>query len=70
MATSSSSTPKSTLGGISVAYVFFWGIAAIALLALAAPFPNMATAVISLLIVGTVLINYQDYQGLFTPPAK
>lgn len=59
-----------TVGGISVAYVFYWGIAAIALLALAAPFPNMATAIIAILIVGTVLINYQDYQKLFTPPAK
>lgn len=59
-----------TVGGISVAYVFYWGIAAIALLALAAPFPNMATAIISILIVGTVLINYPDYQKLFTPPAK
>lgn len=59
-----------TVGGISVAYVFYWGIAAVALLALAAPFPNMATAIIAILIVGTVLINYQDYQKLFTPPAK
>lgn len=61
---------KGTVGGISVAYVFYWGIAAVGLLALAAPFPNLATGVVVLLIMGTVLIHFQDYQGLLSPPAK
>lgn len=64
----SSSSSASTFGGVPTATVLWWGVAAIALIALAAPFPNLATMFVVLLIVGDVLINYKSYTGLLTPP--
>lgn len=58
------------IGNVSLKYVFYWGIAAIALIALAGPYPTMATMFVVLLIVGVVLTHYQDYVKLFTPPSK
>lgn len=57
------------IGNVSIKYVFYWGIAALALIALAGPYPDMATGFTVLLIVGVVLTHYQDYIGLFNPPA-
>jgi hypothetical protein len=54
----------------SIKYVFYWGIAALALIALAAPYPDLATGFTVLLIVGVVLTHYQDYIGLFSLPKK
>ena len=59
-----------TLGGISIKYVFYWGIAALALIALAGPMPDLATGFTVLLIVGVLLTHYQDYVKLFSPPSK
>lgn len=43
---------------------FYWGIGAIALIALAGPLPDLATALVVLLIVGVLLTHWQDYVGL------
>ena len=58
------------IGNVSIKYVFYWGIAALALIALAGPYPNMATWFTVLLIVGVLLTHYKDYQALLTPPKK
>lgn len=58
------------IGNVSIKYVFYWGIAALALVALAGPAPELATGFTVLLIVGVVLTHYQEYVGLFNPPAK
>lgn len=52
----------------NIKYVFYWGIAALALIALAGPMPDVATMLALVLIVGVVLTHYQDYVGLFTAP--
>lgn len=58
------------IGDVSIKYVFYWGVAALALVALAGPMPNIATMLVLLLIAGVVLTHYQQYVGLFTPPKK
>lgn len=58
------------IGDVSIKYVFYWGVAALALVALAGPMPNIATMLVLLLITGVVLTHYQQYVGLFTPPKK
>ncbi|HVB23627.1 MAG TPA: hypothetical protein VNG51_16940 [Ktedonobacteraceae bacterium] len=71
MATSNTNTNTSTagtFGGVPIATVLWWGVAAISLIALAGPFPGLATMFVTLLIVGDVLINYKGYTGLLTPP--
>jgi hypothetical protein len=57
------------IGNVSIKYVFYWGVAALALFALASPAPNIATMLVLVLITGVVLTHYKDYVGLFTPPA-
>ena len=52
----------------NIKYVFYWGVAALAIIALAGGQPDMATMLVLLLIVGVVLTHYQDYIGLFTAP--
>ena len=52
----------------NIKYVFYWGVGAIALVALAGPYPELATMLVLVLIVGVVLTHYKDYIGLFTPP--
>jgi hypothetical protein len=58
------------IGNVSIKYVFYWGIAALALFALAGAYPELATGFTVLLMVGVLLTHYQDYIGLFAPPAK
>lgn len=55
---------------LNIKYTVYWGVAALALVALAAPYPNLATGFAVLLIVGVVLTHYQEYIGLFSPPTK
>ena len=56
--------------GVSVKYVMYWGVGALALIALAGPYPDMATGFTVLLIVGVLLTHYQEYTALFAPPKK
>lgn len=42
--------------------VFYWGISAIALVALAGPLPDIATGLVILLIFGVLLTHWKDYQ--------
>ena len=56
------------IGNVQVKYVFYWGIAALALIALAAPYPDIATMFVVILIVGVVLTHYKDYIALLSPP--
>jgi hypothetical protein len=58
------------IGNVSLKYVFYWFIAALALVALAGPYPDMATGFTVLLIVGVLLTHYKEYTALFAPPAK
>lgn len=53
---------------IQVKQVFYWGIASMALLALAGPFPQVATGFVVLLIVGVLLTHWQDYTQYLAPP--
>ncbi len=53
---------------ISIKYIIYWGVAAVALIALAGPMPDLATMFVLLLITGVVLTHYKDYAALFTPP--
>ena len=55
---------------LSIKTTVYWGVAALALVALAGPYPNLATGFAVLLIVGVVLTHYQDYIGFFNPPKK
>lgn len=70
----SSAQPQASLSslfsgtGTSLKYVVYWGVAALALIALAKPYPDLATGFTVLLIVGVVLTHANDYIGLFSPP--
>jgi len=53
---------------LQVKQVFYWGIASMALLALAGPYPDLATGFVVLLIAGVLINHYRDYQQYLTPP--
>lgn len=62
-------TNQSTVAGTSTSWhqVVLWFLGAIALLALAAPAPNIATMIVVLLLVAVLLTNwtvYKSYLGL------
>lgn len=44
-----------------VKQVYFWGVSALAMIALAGPLPDVATGLVLLLIVGVLLTHYKDY---------
>lgn len=46
---------------LTIKQTFYWGIAALALIALAAPYPDVATGFAVLLIVGVLLTHWKDY---------
>lgn len=48
----------------SIKAFFYWGVGALALIALADPYPTLATGLAILLIVGVVLTHYQQYGQL------
>lgn len=53
---------------ITVKQTFYWGIAAMALLALAGPYPDLATGLAVLLIAGVLLTHWNDYAHYLVPP--
>lgn len=53
---------------LEVKQVFYWGVAAMALLALAGPMPDIATGLAFLLIVGVLLTHWKDYAGYLNAP--
>lgn len=53
---------------LTVKQTFFWGISALALIALASPYPDVATGFTVLLIVGVLITHYKDYQSYFVAP--
>lgn len=53
---------------LTVKQTFYWGISAMALLALAGPFPDLATGFALLLIAGVLLTHWSDYIHYLTPP--
>lgn len=46
---------------LTLKQTFYWGIAALALIALAAPYPQVAIGFTVLLIVGVLLTHWKDY---------
>lgn len=54
---------------ITLKETIYWGIAALALLALAGPLPDVATLFTVLLIVGVLLTHWSDYVALLQPPS-
>lgn len=63
MATSQASTVAGT--GVSWHVVVLWFLGAIALLALADPAPQIATALVLLIILGVLLNNWNVYKSYF-----
>jgi hypothetical protein len=47
--------------------VFYYGVAFLALMALAAPLPDVATALVVLLIMAVLLNHSQQFKDMFTP---
>lgn len=53
---------------VSIKQTFYWGIAALALLALAGPYPGVATGFVVLLIAGVALTHWSDLQSYLIAP--
>ncbi len=54
----------------SIKQTFYWGVGALALIALAGPFPDFATILVLILIAGVVFTHWQEYVtfiGVSTP---
>ena len=47
---------------VTAKQVFYWGISAIALVALASPMPDVATGLVVILIFAVLLTHWKDYQ--------
>lgn len=57
---------------VNLKHFFYWSIGGVSLIALAGPFPDMATLFVLILIVGVVLTHYKDYLSILdanTPPS-
>lgn len=52
----------------NIKQIFYWLIAAIALITLADPFPQLAILLAWILVVGILLMNWKDYSSLLNPP--
>ena len=55
---------------LEIKYVFYWGVAALALIALASSNPELATGFTVLLIAGVLLTHWSDYAKYLSPPSK
>jgi len=53
---------------LTIKQTFYWGIAALALIALAAPYPDVATGFVVLLIVGVLLTHWKEYSVYTVAP--
>lgn len=64
--------PPPNNGGVPLALkqTFYYGIAAMALIALAGPYPRVATGFAVLLIIGVLFTHWGDYVSYLTPPTK
>jgi hypothetical protein len=70
-AAATGTTAASSYGApFSLGQVAYWVIGALAIVALAAPAPDMATLLVIVLIVLVVLSDVSTYAALLTPPAK
>lgn len=49
----------------TIKQVFYWSLAALAIVALASPYPDMATLFVVILIVGVLLTHASDYLAFF-----
>lgn len=49
---------------MNIKHVWYWGVGALALVALAGPMPDVATLLTLILITGVVLTHYQDIVSL------
>lgn len=49
-------------------YLLYWGVAALALIGFAGVYGKGAIMLAVVLVVGVLLIHWQDYVGLFNPP--
>lgn len=67
-ATTSTAAQGPIFPGLSVSFkeFLYWGVGSLALLALAAANPDMATLFVLLLIAGVLLTHVDDYIALFT----
>ncbi len=57
---------------VTLKHFFYWCVGGLALIALADPYPDMATLLVVILIVGVGLTHYKDYIGFVnnnTPPS-
>jgi hypothetical protein len=63
-------TPSASKTPLALKQTFYYGIAAMALLALAGPYPRVATGFVALLIVGVLFTHWKVYVGYLTPPQK
>ena len=49
---------------MDIKHVWYWGVGALALVALAGPMPDVATLLVLILITGVVLTHYKDIVSL------
>jgi hypothetical protein len=49
---------------LNVKHFFYWCAGGIALIALAGPYPDLATGLVVLIIAGVLLAHYQDYLNM------
>lgn len=57
---------------INLKHFFYWSVAGLSLVALAGPYPDLATMLILIIIVGVVLHHANDYINMLggvTPPS-
>jgi hypothetical protein len=56
---------------VNLKHFFYWGVGGLALIALAGPYPDLATLFVLILIVGVLLHHYKEYMAMLgnvTPP--
>jgi hypothetical protein len=57
---------------VNLKHFFYWSVGGLALIALAGPYPDLATLFVVIIIVGVVLHHYKDYLAMLgnvTPPS-
>jgi uncharacterized protein YhhL (DUF1145 family) len=57
---------------VTLKHFFYWAVSGLALIALADPFPDLATLLVVILIVGVLLTHVTEFTGFLnnsTPPS-